>query len=78
MRVERDEVGIGGVDVEFGVSVRGQGAQVGEALFARQGGCFGFFTIAIVLSCGGLLWKARTTDCECVCHVIEGLLLTSS
>ncbi|KIL62951.1 hypothetical protein M378DRAFT_734833 [Amanita muscaria Koide BX008] len=38
VRVERVEVGIGGVDAEFGGSVRGQGAQVGEALFARQGG----------------------------------------
>jgi hypothetical protein len=30
-----------------------------EKLFARQGGCFGFFAIDVVLSCGGLLWKCE-------------------
>ena len=75
MRVERAEALIGDVDAKFGGSVTRQGAYVGEALFARQKSCFGFFAIAVVLSCGGLLWKTRTTDCECACHVIANVEL---
>ena len=66
MWVERVEVGIGRVDAEFDGFIGGEGAQVGETLFAREGCRFVFFAIAVVLSCGGLLWEERTADREFV------------
>jgi len=62
MWVERAEVGIGGVDTEFDGFVVGKGAEVGEALFTREGCRFVLFAIAVVFCCGRLLWEARTTD----------------
>lgn len=53
MQVERAEVGIGGVDAEFGELVH----LFADKVPRLEKHCFGFFAIAVVLSCGGLLWK---------------------